>query len=202
MSWSPSCSLCRESQVELREHIDSLATGETQHGHLRSLAGGCSRGLPPHLLGVPGALGLLPHPEPKAPTPTPGFCRHSRSELGRRGFTRAFTPKEQCGSARLSCTATAGSSVTSSWLGNGGHMLLLVHVNHLKRLMFHSWHPQYHLGSPGASCCAWDLPDKGAVMNLSETTVFCTQQNTVNELFITMLPSSSTTTKPDTQGFN
>lgn len=75
-----------------------------------------------------------------------------------------------------------------------GHMLSLKHVNHL----FHSWHPQHHLGSPEASCCTWDPPDKGAVINLSETTVFHTQENTVDELFITMLPTSSTTAEPNT----
>lgn len=68
--------------------------------------------------------------------------------------------------------------------------------------MFHSSHPDPHLRSSGASCYAWDPPDKGAVMNLPETTVFCTKQNTVNELFITMLLSPSPTTEPDTQGFN
>lgn len=73
-------------------------------------------------------------------------------------------------------------------------MLFLKHVNHL----FHSWHPQNHLGSPEASGCTWDPPDKGAVINLSETTVFHTQENTVDELFITMLPTSSTTAEPNT----
>lgn len=86
------------------------------------------------------------------------------------------------------------SPAISSWLRNSGYMLFLKHVNHL----FHSWHPQHHLGSPEASCCTWDPPDKGAVINLSETTVFHTQENTVDELFITMLPTSSTTAEPNT----
>lgn len=77
-------------------------------------------------------------------------------------------------------------------------LLVLKHVNHL----FYSWHPQHKLGSPKASCCPWDPPDKGAVMNLSETTVFHTQENTVNEIFFTMLPTSSTTIEHNTYGFH
>lgn len=70
-SWSPSCSLYRESQVELREHIDSLATGETWWGsHLRSPAVGAQRGFAPHVLGVCGSLGSLP-----ASALSPELCR-------------------------------------------------------------------------------------------------------------------------------
>lgn len=86
-------------------------------------------------------------------------------------------------------TSEQHSSVISSWLSNSGHMLFLKHVNHL----FHSWHPQNKVGSPKASCCPWDPPDKASVMNLSDTTVFHTQENTVDEVFFTMLPTSSTT---------
>lgn len=147
-----------------------------------------------------------PAPTPRARSTNPGtrvFLQAQPMGAGHERFHKCIRYEERRGSARLSCTATAAAApATSSRLGNRGHMLILMHVNHLKRLMFHSWHPWLRLGSPGASCRAGDSPDKGAVMNLSETTVFCTQQNTVNELFITMLLSSSTTTEPDTQGFN
>lgn len=127
------------------------------------------------------ALSLVPCPKPEEPTEHQGFARTAHQCWAGEVSTRAFTPAEQCGSARLSCTDTIASTpVTSSWLGNGGHKLLLTHVNHLKRPMFHSWHLRHHLGSPRSSSCDQDPPHKGAVTNLSEKTVLCTQQNTVN----------------------